>query len=166
MNKNRNFITLMLLINLSLSLVMGQERPELDVMPANGDMLIGADYYPEHWPESRWETDLRLMKDAGFNVVRLAEFAWVLMEPSEGEYDFTWLDRFLELAAEYDISVILGTPTAVMPAWVARKYPAALATMSTGQQIRWGARKNNCFSNDDYRRLSKGITHAMAEHFK
>ena len=166
MNTHRNSIPLMLMLSLTLSLAMGQKRLELDVMPANGNMLIGADYYPEHWPEPRWETDLKLMKEAGFNVVRLAEFAWVLMEPSEGEYDFAWLDRFLGLAAEYDISIILGTPTAVMPAWVARKYPSALATMNTGQQIEWGARKNNCFSNDDYRRLSKGITGAMAEHFR
>lgn len=144
----------------------GQNRNAIDVMPASSDMLIGADYYPEHWPESRWETDLKLMKEAGFNVVRLAEFAWVLMEPSEGQYEFDWLDRFLSLATKYEISVILGTPTAVMPAWVALKYPETLATMSTGQQIEWGARKNNCFSNKTYCRLSRGITRAMAEHYK
>ena len=54
-------------------------------------MLFGADYYPEHWPEERWKTDARLMKEAGFNLVRLAEFAWVKMEPREGEFDFDWL---------------------------------------------------------------------------
>ena len=53
MNLRRNAITLMLILSLSFSLSIGQERLELDVMPANGQMLIGADYYPEHWPESR-----------------------------------------------------------------------------------------------------------------
>ena len=131
----------------------------------DGKMYIGVDYYPEHWPRERWETDLKLMKEAGFNVVRLAEFAWVLMEPSEGKFEFDWLDDFLVLADKYSFKVILGTPTAVMPAWVARKYPETLATMENGQKIVWGARKNNCFSSGAYRLLSERITRAMAEHF-
>jgi beta-galactosidase len=43
---------------------------------------VGVDYYPEHWPKERWETDAALMQQAGFEVVRLVEFAWVKMEPS------------------------------------------------------------------------------------
>ena len=117
-------------------------------------MYIGVDYYPEHWPRERWETDARLMKEAGFNVVRLAEFAWVDMEPREGQFDFAWLDDAIKLLARYGIDVILGTPTAVMPAWVAQKYPQALRTKADGTQIVWGGRKHNCFSNADYRRLS------------
>jgi beta-galactosidase len=148
------------------TILNAQTRQDVNVMPATGDMLIGVDYYPEHWPKERWETDLKLMKAAGFNVVRLAEFAWVLMEPSEGKFDFGWLDEFLTLANQYGIKAILGTPTAVMPAWVARKYPETLATMDNGQQIVWGARKNNCFSDGTYRLLSERITRAMAEHFK
>jgi len=66
--------------------------------PAMGrEMYIGADYYPEHWPKERWETDIRLMKGAGFNIVRLAEFSWINMEPVEGRFKFTWLDEVLEL---------------------------------------------------------------------
>ena len=66
--------------------------------PAMGrEMYIGADYYPEHWPKERWETDIRLMKEAGFNIVRLAEFSWINMEPVEGRFKFTWLDEVLEL---------------------------------------------------------------------
>jgi len=37
---------------------------------------FGVDYYPEQWPEENWEVDAQLMSEAGFNVVRLAEFAW------------------------------------------------------------------------------------------
>ena len=76
---------------------------------------FGVDYYPEHWPEERWETDLRMMKDAGFNIVRVAEFSWVLFEPQEGRYEFDWLDRWLNLVDKYGIKVIIGTPTAIMP---------------------------------------------------
>ncbi|MHC4423622.1 MAG: beta-galactosidase [Planctomycetota bacterium] len=130
------------------------------------EMYIGADYYPEHWPKERWETDIKLMKQAGFNIVRLAEFSWIWMEPIEGRFEFDWLDEVLELLHRYDIQAIICTPTAVMPAWCARKYPETLAMKKDGTRIVWGGRKNNCFTSGTYRLLSERITRAMAEHFK
>ncbi len=129
-------------------------------------MYIGVDYYPEHWPQERWETDARMMKEANFNVVRLAEFAWINMEPVEGQFDFGWLDKALAILDRQGIKAILGTPTAVMPAWVAHKYPETLAMQKDGTRIVWGVRKNNCFTSGAYRLLSKNITRAMAEHFR
>jgi len=128
-------------------------------------MYVGVDYYPEHWPVERWETDAALMQKAGFNVVRMAEFAWVNLEPEEGTFEFGWLDRILSILVKRGIRAILGTPTAVMPAWVARKYPETLAEEKTGQRTVWGVRKNNCFTSGTYRLLSERITRAMAEHF-
>lgn len=129
-------------------------------------MYIGVDYYPEHWPVSRWSKDVTLMKKAGFNVVRLAEFAWKTMEPEEGRFDFAWLDDALALLKKNGISAILGTPTGVMPAWCARKYPETLATEKSGQRMVWGVRKNNCYTSGTYRLLSERITTAMVENFK
>lgn len=128
-------------------------------------MHIGVDYYPEHWPQERWETDARMMKEAGFNTVRLAEFAWVNLEPEEGVFRFDWLDRALDILGKYDIETLLGTPTGAMPAWVARKYPETLALQKDGTRITWGVRKNNCFTSGAYRLLSERITRAMAEHY-
>jgi len=129
-------------------------------------MHIGSDYYPEHWPRERWKTDAKLMQEAGFNVVRLAEFAWVNMEPREGAYEFGWLDEALQVLHAHGIKAILCTPTAVMPAWLARKYPEALASRADGSKVVWGVRKNNCFTAGAYRLLSERITRAMAEHFR
>ncbi len=134
------------------------------LMPGGG-MYVGVDYYPEHWPEDRWEIDFKLMHEAGFNVVRVAEFAWANMEPEEGRFDFEWLDRVLDLAQQHDIKVILGTPSAVMPAWLARKYPEALAMKADGTRIVWGGRRHNCFSDQAYRRLSERIAHKMSERY-
>lgn len=128
-------------------------------------MYVGVDYYPEHWPRERWETDARMMQEAGFNVVRLAEFAWIFMEPEEGRFTFDWLDEALGLLRAHGISAILCTPTAAMPAWVPRKYPEVMATKTDGTRIVWGVRKNNCFTSGAYRLLSERITRAMAEHF-
>jgi len=128
-------------------------------------MYVGVDYYPEHWPRERWDFDARAMRRAGFNVVRLAEFAWVKLEPVEGRFEFAWLDEALAVLNREGISAILGTPTGAMPAWVARKYPEALAVQPDGMRMNWGHRKNNCFSNGTFRLLSERITRALAEHY-
>ncbi len=161
------YLMLMVLILIDTRLINAQLRSRtVDTFSPDGKVYIGVDYYPEHWPKERWEYDIQLMKKAEFNVVRLAEFTWVLLEPSEGHYEFGWLDEVLALLNKYDIKAILGTPTAVMPAWVARKYPETLALQQDGTRIHWGVRKNNCFSSGTYRLLSERITRAMAEHFK
>lgn len=129
-------------------------------------MYLGCAYYPEYWPKERWETDLKLMKDLDFNVVRLAEYSWVKIEPEEGKYQFEWLDEVIELCTRYDIKVILGTPTDSMPAWLAKNYPESLALKEDGTRILWGGRKNNCYSDENFRRLSKNIASAMAKHYK
>ncbi|MFH1378243.1 MAG: beta-galactosidase [Planctomycetota bacterium] len=128
-------------------------------------MRIGVDYYPEHWPTNRWETDAKLMQKAGFNVVRMAEFAWQNMEPEEGVYVFDWLDRAIDILGKHGIATVLGTPTAAMPAWCARKYPESLAMNPKGDRVTWGMRKNNCFSSGAFRLLSERITGAMADHY-
>ena len=51
------------------------------------DIRFGADYYPEHWDEERWETDAKLMKDMGLNVVRMAEFSWVSLSHKKGFFN-------------------------------------------------------------------------------
>ncbi len=89
---------------------------------------LGAAYYPEHWPEARWPEDIRLMNSAGLTVVRMGEFAWSALEPAEGEFDLDWLERAVELLAEAGIASVLGTPTAVPPAWLVQKYPDILAS--------------------------------------
>jgi hypothetical protein len=74
------------------------ENPIPTQLPGRDALLVGTDWYPEQWPESRWETDLRMMEAAHLQVVRFAEFAWSRLEPSEGQYDFAWLDRATRLA--------------------------------------------------------------------
>ena len=64
-----------------------------DTPSTSARLHIGAAHYPEHWPEERWAEDIRLMREAGFTVVRLAEFVWSSMEPAEGQFQFDWLER-------------------------------------------------------------------------
>ena len=94
--------------------------------PAPPPILLGTAWYPEQWPESRWERDLTLMQQAEIHMVRVGEFAWSRMEPSEGQYDLDWLDRAITAAAKHGIYTVLGTPTAAPPAWLTQKYPETL----------------------------------------
>ena len=126
---------------------------------------FGADYYPEHWPEERWPEDVRLMQEAGFNVVRLAEFAWSKMEPSEGQFDFGWLDRAIELLGMHGIKSVLGTPTASPPPWVMAE-PEMFIVGEDGVRLTYGLRREYCPTNETFRRHSVRITEAMVEHYK
>ena len=128
-------------------------------------MYYGVDYYPEHWPRERWETDARLMRDAGINVVRMAEFAWALIEPQESVYDFAWLDEAIDLLAEHDIVTVLGTPTATPPAWLCQRYPEIMRVGRDNRRVTFGMRRQYCPTNESYRALSRRIVAAMAGHY-
>ncbi|MEO8884055.1 MAG: beta-galactosidase, partial [Devosia sp.] len=60
---------------------------------ATDTFLVGTPHYPEHVDESYWQRDADRMAAAGFNTVRLAEFAWHILEPHEGMFDFDLFDR-------------------------------------------------------------------------
>lgn len=81
-------------------------------------LQLGVCHYPEHWPEELWADDFRRMRELGFSVIRIAEFAWTIFEPEEGRFCFDLFDRAIALAQEYGLQVILGTPTATPPAWL------------------------------------------------
>src|SRR5258707_10801955 len=96
--------------------------------------FFGVDYYPEHWPEARWPDDARLMAEAGFNTVRLAEFAWSRLEPQEGQFDFAWLDRAIDVLAAHNMRVVLGTPTASAPPWLMSHHPEFFLMRQDGRK--------------------------------
>jgi beta-galactosidase len=133
---------------------------------SNDQFRFGADYYPEHWPEERWAEDARLMSEAGFNVVRLAEFAWSLMEPQEGRFDFSWLDRAIELLSASDIQIVLGTPTAAPPPWIMVKQEDLFIVREDGSRVTYGLRREYCPNNPLYHQYTQRIVSEMAEHYK
>jgi beta-galactosidase len=128
-------------------------------------LKLGAAWYPEQWPESRWDADLTLMEQAHLHWVRVGEFAWSRMEPSEGVYDLDWLARAINLAAKHHIEVVLGTPSAAPPAWLTQKYPETLRTMEDGRKDQHGNRQQFDWSDPKYRELAQDIATRMAERF-
>ena len=129
-------------------------------------MIIGCACYPEHWSRERWVEDVRLMAEAGFTTVRMAEFAWVKMEPGEGQYDFAWLDEALAVLSARGLKAILGTPSESMPVWLAKACPEALAVDREGHRLAYGARRDCCYTNRDYRAFAVRMAAAMADHYR
>lgn len=133
--------------------------------PSSPRLHLGAAYYPEHWPEERWAEDIRLMRQAGLTVVRMAEFAWSTLEPAEGEFHFGWLERAIELLAEAGIATVLGTPTAAPPAWLVEKYPDLLAVDENGRRVQFGNRCHYCVNSEAFHAATQRIVSAMASRF-
>jgi len=127
--------------------------------------MLGTAWYPEQWPESRWEADLTLMQQAGVHMVRIGEFAWSQMEPSEGHYDLDWLDRAVTVAAKHGIYTVIGTPTAAPPAWLTLKYSETLRVDEAGHRAEHGNRQQFNFANSKYRDLARKIAEQMAKRF-
>jgi beta-galactosidase len=128
-------------------------------------LRLGSAWYPEQWPESRWESDLRLMEQAHLNVVRVGEFAWSTMEPSEGRYELDWLERAIRLAEKHHIAVVLGTPTDAPPAWLTRAYPETLRTDATGRLAEHGGRRQFNYASPRYRSFCATIAGELARRF-
>lgn len=103
-------------------------------------LLYGAAYYLEYLPYDRLDQDIAMMKAAGINVVRIAESTWSTYEPREGEFDFSTVERALDAMEAAGISVIVGTPTYAIPAWLAKKHPDVLAETKEGP-VRYGPRQ-------------------------
>jgi beta-galactosidase len=126
---------------------------------------LGVCYYPEHWPEERWETDARMMAEAGITHVRVGEFAWSRMEPDPGKTDFGWLDRAFDTLHAHQLRIVLGTPTATPPKWLVDSMPDMLAVARDGSTRGFGSRRHYCFSHQGYRRECARIVTLLAKRY-
>ncbi len=129
-------------------------------------MWLGVDYYPEQWDPSLLEEDLDTILELGCNVIRIAEFSWHLMEKQEGQYDFSFFDHVIEKAKEKGLKVIMGTPTATIPAWLAKKEPSILSEFEDGTKRTFGGRHVYCFHSPVMYEYSEKIIRALVKHYK
>lgn len=125
-------------------------------------ILLGAAYYDEYMPYDRLETDIKLMKEANLNTIRIAESTWSTWEREEGVYDFSHLNRVLKAAEENDINVIIGTPTYAVPSWLIKKHPDIMAYTKNGREI-YGGRQHFDLTNPHYRKYAEKIIRRLME---
>lgn len=129
-------------------------------------MFLGVDYYPEQWSSSLLEEDLDNICELGCNAIRIAEFGWHIMEPTEGQFDFSFFDHVIARAKARGLSIVMGTPTATIPAWLAKKHPDILSEFENGTKRVFGGRHVYCFNSPALYTYAEGIIRAMAEHYK
>jgi beta-galactosidase len=123
--------------------------------------MFGAAYYPEYQPVERMAEDFRLMREAGFNLIRVGESVWSTWEPREGEFELEWLQPVLDGAHDHGISVIVGTPTYAVPPWLMVKHPEIAAETRTGVRMPWGVRQESDCSHPTFRRYAERIIRAV-----
>ncbi len=152
----RNLLLALLLLALPARFAAAQA-------PRLNRLLFGVAYYDEYMPYDRLAQDVKLMQAAGINVVRIGESTWSTLEPQEGVFDFSHLDRVLDAMQRAGIGVIVGTPTYAVPTWLVRKYPDVLATTPAGPN-HYGARQNMDITNPDFRRHAEAVIRAMLAH--
>jgi beta-galactosidase len=127
-------------------------------------MKIGTYYYPEQWPRHQWERDFDNIAKMGLQIVHMGEFAWFTMEPRPGEIQLDWLSECVEMARARDLDVILCTPTAAPPVWLAREFPETLP-IELGKLRDFGGRRHYSPTSPAMREATTRIVTALAERF-
>lgn len=154
------FITVSLFVVSAYSQTGGQR-----FFSDNKLITSGIYYYPEQWPKSQWERDIKKIAEMGFEFVHLAEFAWYKMEPQEGKFDFAWLDEVVSLCEKNNLKIVMCTPSATTPTWMRLKYPETF--IMDGHYIRAenGTRGLESIANKKYRYFVNRIVTELAKRY-
>ena len=130
-------------------------------------LLHGADYNPEQWlyDKSIWDKDMELLKDANCNELTVGIFSWAELEPEEGKFDFTFLDEIIDKIHKNGGKVVLATPSAARPRWLAIKYPEVNKVDENLQRNLYKERHNFCPSSEIFREKVNIINTKLAERY-
>lgn len=129
----------------------------------DNSLLFGTAYYPEYMPYERTDKDIEMMAQAGMNVIRIAESTWSTLEPVEGTFDFSYIDRIVKATAKVGMSVIIGTPTYAIPAWLAKKDADIMVRTKDGQAV-YGRRQIYDLLNPTFVFYAERVIRKLAEH--
>lgn len=128
-------------------------------------LYIGAAYYPELWDKSEVDKDIERCKSLGINVLRIGEFAWKKMEPSEGDFQLDWLLDIVNKLYENGIYTVMCTPTATPPRWLLNKYTETRMVMHDLIRADVSSRCHTCKTSTIMRDKNKLIVTELAKVF-
>jgi beta-galactosidase len=130
-----------------------------------GGLWFGGDYNPEQWDAAVWTEDDALMREARVNTATVGVFAWSLLEPEEGRFDFGWLDETLDRLHRCGVRVVLATPTASPPPWFTLAHPEAMPVTREGTRLWHGSRDTYCAAAPAYRAAARRIAGELARRY-
>ncbi|WP_179086288.1 beta-galactosidase [Paenibacillus sp. FSL R10-2796] len=126
---------------------------------------VGTNYHPHDWPRERWPVDIQLMKESGFNLVRLGHLCWDSFEPSEGNFTFEWFDEVMELFAEAGIKVVLDIATRPAPTWLHKKYPGIDLSDRNGNRLAAVHRYMDDVGNPDFQKYAYRFAEVISKRY-
>jgi beta-galactosidase len=136
--------------------------------PGPGQLFVGTCYQPIDRSPEEIDRDIAIMKHAGFNVVRMGDLSWDSFEPSQGKFDFEWLDRVMDKMQANGIRVILDIPGLPAPIWLHRAYPGIDLITQNGTRLPPAERYMDNISDTNYARevgvLADALTKRYAHH--
>jgi beta-galactosidase len=133
--------------------------------PGPGQMYVGTCYQPIERTPEEIDRDIALMKQAGFNVVRMGDLSWDSFEPEQGKFEFAWFDNILDKMHAAGISVILDIPGTPAPIWLHRAYPGVDIVAQDGQRMPPAERYMDDISDPNYIREIGILAEAMMKHY-
>ena len=148
-----------------LTIIRPADAADATPFPQSDLMRIGVYYYPEAWPSNQWARDIANIKKMNLEFVHMGEFAWAFMEPKEGKFDFSWLDRNIQLCADQGLKVVLCTPSPTPPVWLSEKHPEILMVDADGRTMLHGTRQQASWSSDEYRKYVGKIVDELGKRY-
>lgn len=130
------------------------------------DFLFGASVYPELQTRDQWNNMLDNFQRAHINCVRVTESSWGNIETGSGQYDFAWVQSFLDDLERRKMKAILGTGSYVPPQWLAAGNPEILVQLHPGVKAHPMARHAPCLNHPLYRRALREYILALGKKFK
>ena len=133
------------------------------------NLYVGANFHPHDYAsEAEIDAQIALMRDAGFNVVRLGHLAWDTFEPADGSFRFEWFDRVMDKMAAAGIRVILDIPVRPAPMWVHTKSPGTTVVTFDGDTLQPLHRYYNDVGDPGYQhyacRMAETVSRRYARH--
>ncbi|MFE2884801.1 beta-galactosidase [Streptomyces sp. NPDC059272] len=148
-----------------ISTLLSQLRHGPDGEPTTPRLAYGADYNPEQWPREVWDEDVRLMREAGVNIVSVGIFSWARIQPARDEWDFGWLDEIMDLLHAGGIGVDLATATASPPPWLSTEHPEILPVTAAGETLWPGGRQHWRPTSPVFRDHALRLVRKLAERY-
>ncbi len=149
-------------------LARAQDAPAHPKWPGPGQLFVGACYQPIDRSPEEIDRDIAIMKQAGFNVVRMGDLSWDSFEPSQGKFEFGWFDKILDKMQANRIRVILDIPGTPAPIWLHRTYRGIDIVNQYGNRLPPAERYMDDISDPNYVRevgiLADAMTKRYANH--
>ena len=128
-------------------------------------ILYGGDYNTEQWSEDIWDQYIDYFKDAHVNSATVNIFSWAALQPSEDVYDFSKLDKIIDMLSRENFDIVLATSTAALPSWMFKRYPEVARTDEQGRHHKFGQRHNACPHSLIYQKYAVRLVEKLAERY-